>query len=541
MGSRNGMNRIAILLLSLSFFGCSEKHAGGNTAETGNPDIAGMIRMPDGTGAAYARVQCIPLTFNPLEDTLKNSWATVSDSTGHFHLDSLTTGICNLEAFSDTAKLRLLLGHLSIEAENTLHLDASLSATGTVRLNVTSGQDGDSGTVVIPGTSIIKFVQVKFSSVFVDSLPPAQFDTILYYPSGSVEPLVIAESITAIPGDTINVNAPAISYQFEKSLNTTSTGAKITVPLIGFPYAWVIDSTDLDFSVIKPGSGTIKIYRGDIALGYSFAQWDASLKQAVIWVRIDTLQPNSKAQSLRFEYSETGADSNAWALKPFSLQDSSVTAWHFDESSDSLVDYGPFHLVGVRVNTESKPGRLGKADWFDGRTSYITIPGTESGPLNFSYDDPATFSVWVSLDAPNTSRFVFGKGETQYYLKYYYPGKWLFENNDEQDPTNYHWFTAPMDTASDVGSWVHLTVVVRNNERSLLYVNGVFADSSDAFNPRNSGSRYTGQPFEIGRRVLLDGTDGQYFWGLIDELQVWKTAKSPQWIQALWANQSGKF
>ncbi len=63
------------------------------------------------------------------------------------------------------------------------------------------------------------------------------------------------------------------------------------------------------------------------------------------------------------------------------------------------------------------------------------------------------------------------------------------------------------------------------------------ADTVDTYFTQNT-LRYTGNTFEIGRRILPDLTTGQHFWGVIDELQIWHVSHSAEWIRMLYLNQN---
>jgi hypothetical protein len=77
---------VYILLIFLTCLGCSDQHAGGNSAESGNPELAGILMLKGKEPAGLARVQCVPSDFNVMYDTLPLSFKTKTDSLGHFLL-----------------------------------------------------------------------------------------------------------------------------------------------------------------------------------------------------------------------------------------------------------------------------------------------------------------------------------------------------------------------------------------------------------------------------------------------------------------------
>lgn len=521
----------ALLLLA----GCGDRHAGGNSAETGNPEIAGILVLPSGLAANAARVQCVPRGFNPIEDTLAPKWETLTDSLGAFVLDSLDTTRCNLLAYHAESQTMLYLQDLDLHAKSTLQVRGSLGLTGAVRVGIEDMDDGDSGWAYVPGTTLAQRTFVRFQSIFLDMLPAAQLDSILLVPDmGS--PTLLSEGLQIKPGDTSLVSTTPIHFETTLSLNDAFAAQGNLDTLVGFPWSLTLDSSDIDFASIQPDKGRLSFVRNGKELGFQKVVWDSKSKKAVFWVRLDTLFPSSASQFLKFVFDDSTNTPLAWLPAPFGAQDSMTAAWHFETSGSTTLDAGPNHLDGFAWNTKVEKGCVGNAYWYDGRTSYVSIPGSESGPLNFAYDAEATFALWVRLDAPNTSRFVFGKGLSQLHLKYQFPSEWLFENNDNQATTNYHRYQAPFDTINDKGTWMHLAVVNTAAGSSRLYVNGSLVDSMGNYNA-NPISRTEAHTFDIGRQVRADFSTGQFFWGLIDEFHVWHDAKSDGWIKALYLNQ----
>lgn len=541
MGLRN---KVGVIVLGTLFLGvllsCSEKHAGGNSAETGNPEFAGVLQLADGRPASYARVQCLPESFNPTTDSVATQWKTKTDSNGAFVFDSMDLEYCNLEAAHDSSGFQVLLHHLDIPKSNVLNVQAILSATGSIRIGVDSTLEGVKGVVGIRGTSILREVQVKFATLFIDSLPAALLDSIFFYPENHESGIPLAAAVQVMSGDTVLVDAVPIRYSLEKVLNTASSFVALKDTLFGFPYAWRLDSSDLDFFMIHPQDGKLSIYRGNIEVGYQIANWDVANKTALIWVRLDTLLPNTKEQKLRLEYTEWDTSPIANAIPPFAGRDSTVAVWHFEENGDTSYDDGPHHLFGLNSGLIHQDAKVGKGFYYGGKNAFITIPGSEQGLLNLPYENQTTFSVWARLDAANTSRFVFGKGEFQYYLKYQYSSGWLFENNDEETVTQYHRSQAPFDSISDLKKWQHLAVVMRAGKDAKLYLNGDLIDSLANYNSRLE-LRDIAQPFQIGCRINSDSTRDQFFMGMIDELMVWNVSQSDEWIRMLYVNQKGLF
>jgi len=139
----------------------------------------------------------------------------------------------------------------------------------------------------------------------------------------------------------------------------------------------------------------------------------------------------------------------------------------------------------------------------------------------------------VRLDDMSTSRFVFGKGSTQYSLKYFFnsdSSSWLFERYASATSGSLrHWtFSDPL-SSSAKGSWKLLTVVQKNSTVS-LYVKDTLV-STEAETGTFNTARDESFDFEIGRRVVSADSAGQYFKGAIDEMQINETARDSNWVR----------
>ena len=163
-----------IALASLFVLACSDGRTSlGNSAESGNPEIAGTIRFEDGSLAAYARVAVVPASFSAVGgDELDSVFVGVSDSLGHYSFDSVPEGGFSLEAMDEsTGRQFLKLGLFATPDTTTLDVDAVLEDLGGVRLGAHGFEDGTTGYVYVPGTTILRPVTVKMGNIFVDSLP----------------------------------------------------------------------------------------------------------------------------------------------------------------------------------------------------------------------------------------------------------------------------------------------------------------------------------------------------------------------------------
>jgi len=536
------MRTITLLCLLLSFWSCSSQdRAGGNSAEVGSPELAGILTLPDGSPAAAALVACVPKHFLVnANDSLPLQSRTLSDSLGEYRMDSLPVGTCALEVYDPASGMRLYVPGLVLDSGSHYMQNQVLKLPGSVRIGVDL-PDGDSVVVLIPGTDIRRVLEVKFGSVFVDSLPAGILEGVFIVPAHG-DTLKVDSALSVQPGQELSVETIPIVVQLEVPLRTDALGILLQDTLFGFPLLVRLHAGNWDFGVLTPAAGLLRIAKKGRAkdLPFRIARWDAEAKAAEIWVRIDTLLPNSASQALTMSWSEgTPTTPSTLAPLPFSSEDGYVASWHFDEGATTATDAGSLGFDGTVSGVAVSAGAIGNAFYFDGHHgTYVSIPGSASGPFNFGFSDSMCISAWVNMELANTSRFIWGKGAYQYHLKFQYPSGWLVETNDASTPSYRYVLNAPMDSVVEKGNWVFLTVVQKGTHME-FYHNDSLADSTASVG-LSAVQRYEGSAFEIGRSVLPDGSVGQSFLGSIDEVQVSRVPRSQEWVRLQYYNQRPK-
>ena len=517
--------------------------ASGNSAESGNPEFAGIISLPDGTPAASARVRFVPTDFNAFDDSLSDSLETRTDSLGRYALRAPSATFA-LEAFDSVTGTRLLSRGITVKMKEKDSLNDTLQLPGVLRIGASLFADGETGAVYAPGTSILSPAVVKFGAIFVDSLPAAHFDTLVFVSGRTRVFLPLPDTgVNILAGDTTVVDAPAISLSFKAPL-AFPNGDTLSRLLSDFPIALRLDSSMMDFSVMSSLSGkwaAVRSSRPTRELPIVCSSFDAKAQKAVFWVRLDSLL-SSDTLLLTFKENE-----KAKAVKDVFPYYSSgrrfIAAWHFDEGTSTVkngaIDSSIFaDIDGTPSNVTETEGVFGKAFLYNGKTSYVDIANSASGLLNFAALDTFSISAWVRLDDMSTSRFVFDKGSPQYSLKFFSnsdSSSWLFERYVQatSGSVRYWTFSDPIASA-DKGVWKLLTVVQQDSVVS-LYVNDTLV-SSAAKTGTYEKARDESFNFQIGRQLVTADSSAQYFKGAIDEFQVNKAARDSNWIRVSYWN-----
>ena len=162
------------------FVGCSsDSRVAGNSAETGSPELAGILVLDNGKPAARTKVQCVPGNYNIIaaseaEQVLPSAFETETDENG-------PAGSFSLEAFHQESGQMLLVQDLSAEEDEPLAVNDTLRNSGTVKLLVSGAfRENQSGEAIVIGTTIRRRVSVQNGKIVVDSLPADTFELIVY-------------------------------------------------------------------------------------------------------------------------------------------------------------------------------------------------------------------------------------------------------------------------------------------------------------------------------------------------------------------------
>lgn len=168
-------------LAVLGFWACSsDKSVAGNSAETGSPELAGILYLGDGVPAGMARVMCVPSDFDAQYDTLAANLDVVTDEQGAYHIDSVVPGSYSLEAYHAETGKRLLIQNITVADTGVFSQNGTLTDAGLVLLKLQAKyEDGVKGVALVQGTTILRNVVVKNGLVLVDSLPADSLQLIL--------------------------------------------------------------------------------------------------------------------------------------------------------------------------------------------------------------------------------------------------------------------------------------------------------------------------------------------------------------------------
>jgi hypothetical protein len=579
-------SKLAISLLALQalfamvfFVACSDnKVAGGNSSEVGSPELMGTLAYDDGTSnpiylrrAAYARVYCVPVDYDPAKDDSTAYYSTTADSMGHYEFDHVPDGLYNIEAFYEDSEKSFALREsgVKIANESTLSMNLDIPKSHEIRVRFSDVKDSVASISIVGSTykSTAKITTDEYGQyVTFEGLPAA------YYDSVQVSTNSGALSLKAVFVDAYNA-FQNVFYDdtvrtLEIPLNTAAGGIDLHDTLEGFPlYVRLSDLNAQDRKSLAKNLNELKVFL-EPAADWTTSQtvYDKDGNPVGLWIHLTTLYPQRELQKLVFSWTEyetvsevdatsaetaatLAAPSKVNAQKPMKLKraaepfsDDFVAAWNFDETElDSTTrSSGNNPFKGRVTDVATGDGIIGGAFYFNGKSSIIEIENS-ADYWGFALADTSHFSAsfWVNVEDTSTSRFVWGKSESEYHFKYQAgdsdKSSWMFKELDESDLD--HWYEASIATkpAVDYNQWVHFTVV-KSGDSTAIYRNGVLEDVQVGRN-HTDDKRIADGPFVIGARKQSSGKVDRVFKGWIDELYFLNAAKSSEWARLIYLNQ----
>ena len=523
-----------LAVLVAFFVGCSsDSRVAGNSAETGSPELAGILVLDNGKPAARTKVQCVPGNYNIIaaseaEQVLPSAFETETDENGNYEFDTIPSGEFSLEAFHQESGQMLLLQNLNAEEDEPLAVNDTLRNSGTVKLLVPGAfRENQGGEAIVIGTTIRRRVSVQNGKIVVDSLPADTFELIVYMdgmsPFGFKDVSVKPEE-TTVWGDSVTYTfkAPLALPEEIDSLGTVVSDFPLAIRLTGmeiaFDSAEVVNGRWEAVRISQDGNRSKK-------LPITQTYFDASAKEAVFWVSVDSL---NVSDSLELHFDNTMDP--AYAKDVFPTNRSYSLVWHFD-SGLAPVDDGAEkgYFEGLPTGAVAADGVVGRGVELD-EGDVIVVENSSAADssrnVNLNYDGSEyfCFSVWVKLGNLEAEQTIFKKSK-EYALRYV-PEKGfvvdLWVPDSSSDSVKYAWSSGMSDIKA--GEWEYVAFSRHTISQSNFYVNDRKIET---------------EPEQIawtGVRELADFEVGG-FTGTIDELMLGSCYRDDAWTRLTYLNQ----
>jgi len=507
----------------LPLLGCSQGAStlAGNAASTGNAQATGIVIRPSGVPARDAWVECRPdslASWEPLEE----AWTVRTDSSGRFLCTQLPEGGIGVSVLDPASGLSRW--HATIASE--LRLDTTsrdtLAPSGALRVAL---PPATFGTLHLSGLG--RYLPVEGESVVEFADLPAGWN-------GAVRLTTAASASRFV--DSGRVRSGLIdSAGFTRSSTALSLplAGKLSATLRQVPLLVRLDSTWKGFVHSLPDGSDLRLSLPDgTALPLTVAAWDKANRTGALWTYLDSLA--APGDSLRLVLSSGLPVPATSVTTGFSAANGWVAAWALGDSGTTASERtGRF--VGTSTSLPSAPGVIGRASRFDGRTTKVTAPVASGSALDLPAGGPYTLSCWARLADLGTSRFLMGRAEFGYGLKFQKnlgtdTAVWLGIDGRSTGLPSSYFATAPADTSA----WHLLTMTVTDSIVS-LYVDGARKDTGTR--SFSNGYYRKATAFSIGAILDTAGTSSQHFYGDLSEVWIQSALRSPDWIRLTAANQ----
>ena len=541
---------VALAATTLAVFaGCSfDSHVAGNSAETGSPELAGVLHLDGGKPAALARVQCVPQNFDATSETLPSKYITEADSKGYFRLDSIPSGTYSLEAYHGESGKRLLVQGVAVSEDDSVAVNDTLRAPGVVKFEgdgASAFYEDEAFIVTVLGTTILRKIVAQQNVLVIDSLPAGSLDLRIFRQDYPTDPW-IQKVFEIVPGDTETIFVPS-PIPYEPEIPYDSVSVTFVAPL-ALPEG--LDSLNSVLTNIPIALRLTEEGNSFDSLGYLNGRWEAvriskdgirskklpiaydyvfhlEPKKIVFWVNVDSL---NVSDSLELSYD--GSQVSAYARDIFPTNRSYKLVWHFGNPLSPMGDHSEYGYFFGRSSLSldldaMEDGVLGGGVKMDSSDFFYVKDSAEPDSLYkvsllFNGDEYFCFSVWVQLESLEQEQVIFQK-EKEYDLRYD-PAKGFVVDLWVSDSVNYKYAWASGTSNVKAGEWVYVAFSRHVNSQTVFYVNDNKIESE------------LEQIAWDGVRDLMDFRVGG-FSGKIDELMLGGCYRDDSWTRLTYYNQ----
>ena len=313
-------------------------------------------------------------------------------------------------------------------------------------------------------------------------------------------------------------------------INTSPTGVQITQNVLNFPLLVRLDKSFFPFGSVARDGRNVRFNKSDgSARPYEIESWDSAAGTAAIWILIDTVFANSDTQSVQLSWSNTSGIGNSNGHAVFDTAKGFQGVWHLNEPSGDVSDATLHALSGVNVGTptgtSSTAGIAGNARAFDpAKKTAITLGSSQ---IICGLRDSITVSAWYKVTLPeDTLVSVLRCNENFTALQINQKGQGFTTSwNTVERATAYQWAGR-----YDDGLWHYMAAKYKTGSGCRVFTDGVLV----AGDSTNTGALAVSAVPEFR---LGGAGNSEFFNGVLDEVRVEKSFRSPDWIKLSYENQ----
>jgi hypothetical protein len=531
---------LAFAVFAIVGLSCSPTRVAGGGSDT---EVSGRIVTPNGKPTVGVSVSLLPQVYNPAFDSQSGgAMHSVTDANGSYRFRAVVSGNYNVQA-SDVHNGGLLLSGILVKSAPVALPSDSLRPTASLVVPLPAAVSNQSGYAYIQGTTLSKQISPGADAVVFDGVPQCTLPVVKFQRSALDTAVVLAANISVDSAGTVVVNPfDGWSHSAKVTINTSASGAAIAEPLMHFPLVLRLSAANFNFSQALPGGKDIRFSKQDgRPLAFEIAQWDTARKLAVIWISVDTVYGGSASQFVRMHWGNSAALPSSNPNAVFDTAYGFAAVWHLEEEKTGIGTPGLYK--------DATPNAADGDDYVSSTTQAGVVAyghgftGTDKIPTNSPVAEMArgnvTMCVWVNLAAPGG--VVLSKGQQNVVqnpgVKQFYFGDGTPAGGAGLVPSfsgkgNGYAFS---DKEVPIDSQWHFLVFRWQYESGISGTASFFLDGQET----GITSTYTAAaPDNSGDVVTIAYNGIQYFSGTLDELHVSKTARSSDWLQLSYRNQS---
>jgi hypothetical protein len=517
-------------------FACANFYGPGTGSDTPN-SLSGSLVNPNGSAGSNAIVRLIPSTYDAVKDSSLPLSRTVTTNTrGEYRFDDVQTGTYSVQSVHKSERTRALVLGIRVASVDPVTVPHdTLKNPGTIKVMLPETFDAANGYVYVPGTTITAVLAADNNFATLDSVPSGIIPIIYYAARNNPDaPRTIGDSILLAPDSVMTIAYFDWKFSRKIGLNTTASGAGVSENVYNFPVLIRLTAANFNFADAASDGRDIRFTKSNGAvLPYEIERWDSANAQAEIWVKADTILGNNSTQTVLMYYGNPGAANRSAGIAVFDTSNGFQGVWHLTEKGNAAaLDATVNHFDGSKSGFDAAStvaGPAGPAQRFNGSTSYISIPSSESGKLDYQQQGVYTLSAWIYADSLYPE-VILEKGDSipsDYCLRIGTNQKFEFY---EQNDALHAWDRrlAP----ATIKVWKYVTGV-RNGAKAYLYIDDTCIDSIGVIEA-NSFSRTPTGGIGIGRNFVWNAN---YFKGFMDEVRIENKTRSADWVRLSYMNQ----
>lgn len=321
------------------------------------------------------------------------------------------------------------------------------------------------------------------------------------------------------------------TYHGKVKINTTkSGGAGTTEDLTDFPLLIRLDETNFDFSLANADGSDIRFAQADgtTPIAYEIEEWDVDAHRAAIWVLVPTVYGDSVGQYIIMHFGNANATTSQSDPSAVFSSGNFMGVWHLDETQGGTGTSGVYKDATDNgydgddyVSTTDALGVAGRAQDLRSGNEYIEIPGLpDTAPAQI------TVSIWAKVENQSGEGYFIsknGQSTTPGFALTRKPAFYATVGGTKKS-------AQPWWSGLASGVWTHLAGTF-DGSLLRLYLDGDTVSSTSVSG--SIGSTGTNSlRIGINSNALNSAING-----VVDEVRVSGTARSPDWIKLCHANQ----